>query len=212
MSAVVDLSGKRFGSLIVVGRANSLNGRAAWGCECQCGSVLVVAGQHLRRKVVTSCGCVKADRAKEMGVQNKTHGKTKTPEFRIWTGMISRCCNKNDYRFKRHGGRGIKVCDRWMKFENFYEGMGSVPFQGAELDRIDNDKCYEPENCRWVTSKQNNNNRSSCCYIEHGGAVQTVTQWVEQIGINPATLRVRLEAGWPVEKALTQPVRGYKHV
>lgn len=209
MSATIDLTGKQFGQLMVLAKAQSVSGRAAWVCRCACGCEKVVIGQLLRREAVVSCGCQAKKRAREMGRANKRHGMTNTPEFRTWTALISRCMNPKDYRYKRYGGRGITVCERWLEsFENFVKDVGEQPFVGAELDRKNNDGNYEPKNCHWVTSKENNNNRSSNRVINFAGESKTLTEWAEQKQINPATLRVRLEAGWPIEKALNQPVRG----
>jgi hypothetical protein len=208
VSAIIDLVGKNFGSLTVNSRAASVAGRAAWTCTCECGSTVVAKGHHLRRSYVTSCGCVKVERAKRLAQARVRHGKTSTPEFRTWTAMISRCTNPNDYRFKRYGARGITVCAEWMEsFERFLADVGPIPFPGAELDREKNNLGYAPGNVRWTTSKVNNNNRSSNRYIDHNGITRTLTQRAEQFGLNSATLRVRLESGWSVERALTQPVR-----
>lgn len=208
MSAIIDLVGENFGSLTVNARAVSVAGRAVWACTCACGTKLDVVGQQLRRGLVTGCGCVKVERIRQIGRSRRRHGKTGTPEFRTWTAMISRCTNPKDYRFKRYGARGITVCPEWMKsFERFLADVGPISFPGAELDREKNHLGYAPGNVRWTTSKVNNNNRSSNRYIDHNGTTRTLTQWAEQFGLNPATLRVRLESGWPVERALTQPVR-----
>jgi hypothetical protein len=209
MSRMIDLTGERFGVLTVTARAASKNGRAAWSCNCDCGATAVVVGQHLRRKAVTSCGCQMKARAARMGNANRTHGKTDASEFRTWVAMISRCTNPKDFRYKRYGGRGIKVCAAWAEsFETFLHDVGPAPFPGAELDRERNNEGYEPGNCRWVTSKVNNNNRSNNRLIEHCGRTQSMTLWAEEVGLNPATLRARLEAGWSTEDALTRPMRG----
>jgi hypothetical protein len=210
MSAMIDLHGKRFGDLVVTARAASVNGRAAWDCACDCGAKLVVIGQLLRRKMVTSCGCAMKRRAEVMGRKNRTHGKSDTPEFRVWTNMLARCTNPKDSRFKRYGGRGITVCDAWItSFETFLRDMGPVPFPGAELDREKNDQGYSPSNCRWVTAKVNQNNKATNRLIEFRGRTQSMSLWAEEFGINLNTLRCRLESGWSIEDAFTRPVRAH---
>lgn len=207
MSALIDMIGKTYGFLIVLSRAPNQNGRAYWTCRCGCGVETTVAGYHLRGGTQISCGCKAHERARLMGKRNRRHGLTNSREFQTWTGMISRCTNPRDYRYKRYGGRGIEVCDAWFDFEVFLADVGYRPFPSAELDRIDNDGNYEPGNVRWTTAKQNNNNRSNCRYIEHHGQRLTMTQWAERAGMNPATLRARLESGWPVDMALARPIR-----
>lgn len=208
MSAVIDLTGQKFGVLRVLSRISSRSGRACFSCQCECGNKIDVVGQHLRRGAVTSCGCKKVERAKKNAINFVTHGKTNSPEFRTWTQMISRCTNKNDYRYPRYGGRGITVDERWLEsFEAFLEDVGRRPNPTDELDRIENDGNYEPGNVRWVSAKVNCNNRSSNRLITYNGRTQSMTLWAEEMGLEPATLRVRLESNWGVERALTQPVR-----
>ena len=133
------------------------------------------------------------------------HGKR---EYRSWRSMKQRCLCPADPFFHRYGGRGIKVCERWLVFENFYEDMGARP-PGHVLDRRDNNGDYTPENCRWVPQKVNQRNRSSNTLLTHEGQTLPLTTWAEKLGINPETLSTRLgKLGWPVERALTQPLRG----
>jgi hypothetical protein len=118
--------------------------------------------------------------------------------------MIKRCTNPNFKRYQDYGGRGIKVCDRWMDFANFYADMGDAP-PGMSIDRIDNDGDYTPENCRWATTKQQCNNKRNNRILTLNGVSLTATQWCERIGLSQQTLASRLRAGWPVERALTEP-------
>jgi hypothetical protein len=116
--------------------------------------------------------------------------------------MINRCKNTSQKAFPRYGGRGIVVCDRWTKFENFYADMGERPI-GHTLDRIDNDLGYEPGNCRWATVSEQNRNKRSNHVIEYNGEKLCISEWARRVGIDGKTIRRRLDVGWSVEKALT---------
>lgn len=138
----------------------------------------------------------------KMNKDRSIHNMEGSPTYVTWKNMKSRCLNPNDKDYPRYGGRGIKVCDRWMTFKNFLEDMGVKP-EKHQIDRTDNNLEYSPENCRWVTGKQNSNNRRSNTQIEFNGKSQTLSQWAEEIGIGPKTLRHRIIiAKWPLEKAL----------
>lgn len=152
--------GARFGRLTVTGRnGNMPNGAKAWRCTCDCGNEVTTHGPRLRAGSVLSCGCKRAE------VMNRqTHGKRKTPEYRIWQGMVTRTTNPNSNFYHRYGGRGIVMCDEWRNsFEKFYEHMGARPAGDGfvySIDRIDNDRGYEPGNCRWATPVQQARNTS----------------------------------------------------
>lgn len=124
-------------------------------CRCECGFEGKHCAADLRAGKSKSClPCAN----REMAQRNITHGMHNTRIHKVWSAMLHRCNNPNATSYIRYGGRGIKVCDRWSKFENFLEDMG-IPEKGLTLDRIDNDGNYEPGNCRWVTHKENCNNR-----------------------------------------------------
>lgn len=127
-----------------------------WKCQCDCGSVSNVKSANLRSGQSKSCGCLR----KENGIKaNTKHGMSNSPEIHIWHKMIKRCTNPKDPAYKNYGGRGITVCDRWLgSFEAFYEDMGPRPHKDLTIERVDNDKGYCPENCKWETRKENNRN------------------------------------------------------
>lgn len=133
-----------------------------------------------------------------------THRASKTPEYMIWKNMKGRCTNPRNGMYKHYGGRGIKVCDRWLtSFENFLADMGVRPTNKHQLDRTGNNGNYEPGNCRWVTAVQNINNRRITKLVTFNNKTMSVAAWAVEIGVKYQTLRMRFELGWTVEKALT---------
>jgi hypothetical protein len=156
-----DLTGSTFGRLRVVQRAEIRNGCSWWHCQCECGTQTTVPIGSLQSGRTKSCGCLQDSQRSRMGQANKTHGKTKTAEYRIWAHMKQRCHNPKDEAFIDYGGRGITVCPRWFdSFENFLADMGHRPSAEHSIDRIDSDGLYAPDNCRWATFSEQNKNRS----------------------------------------------------
>lgn len=162
MKTVTDIVGLVFADLTVVKRSPTKLKRTLWECICVCGNTTIVDGTKLKSGHTKSCGCY-------LKRFCKTHGEAganRSKEYSTWAAMIKRCRNKNDKKYKHYGGRGIRVCDRWLKFENFIEDMGVRPPGRLSLDRYpNNDGNYEPENCRWATySQQNYNKRKNIKY------------------------------------------------
>lgn len=196
-----DMTGKVFGYLMVIQRNGSYKNttRAAWLCRCKCGKQTTVAGDNLRGGKSTSCGC-KSNEAKI------THGKTGSRAFNTWAGMIQRCTNKNCNHWDRYGGRGIMVCDRWMKFENFYEDMGDPPPKRS-LDRIDNDGDYEPGNCRWATWSQQtlNQRQRTVKKYETAEGPMTIYEIMGRTGLTHPAVSYRIKMGWSPKELLLKP-------
>jgi hypothetical protein len=136
-----------------------------------------------------------------------THGMTGTAEHNIWHKMKSRCFNVKDKQFSFYGGRGIKPCERWMKFENFLADMGPRPSAQHSIDRKDNDGPYSPENCRWATPQEQNRNNRNNNLLTWRGETLSIVEWSERTGLPATALYKRFQMGWDVERMLTAPRR-----
>ena len=163
MPQFIDLTGERFGRLTVLKRDMSQK-RTVWICKCDCGNTKSVQSTHLRSGATTSCGCYHKERASQA---NKTHGLTRSSLHNRWKAIRQRCNNPNDPRYKDYGGRGITLCPAWDDFEAFAKWAEENGYEpGMQLDRIDNNKGYSPDNCRWCTSAENNHNRRTTSLID----------------------------------------------
>lgn len=204
-----DLTGQRFGRwtvLYYVG--NNKHNQPTWLCRCDCGNVVVTSANGLRRGTTKSCGCRRSDVSRQSKNHfAPTHGMSRTPEFRVWMSMLDRCQNPQSQPYRHYGGRGIKVCERWQDFENFFADMGNRPSPKYSLDRIDNDGDYRPDNCRWATMKEQNSNRRSNQNITYNGQTHTIREWTLITGITYNTLWGRIfKSHWSIDRALTEQI------
>jgi len=195
-----DLTGQRFGLLLVKAPGENQGRRTTWVCECDCGTAAIATTVSLRRKVRPrhSCGCLVSINSK---IANTIHGMKGTPEYGSWQAMMSRCKNPRVKEYPYYGGAGIQICARWESFENFHADMGSRP-SGTTLDRIDNKGNYEPSNCRWATARQQACNRSSTDFV-----TLPIAELERALGFSRGLLFKRLGSGWDLITAITTPTQ-----
>ncbi len=209
MPPLIEMKGKKFNRLVVIERCGSdKKGQAAWLCLCNCGKKTVVTGVYLRNGDTKSCGCLIKDTSRALLLK---HGMFGTKVYKAWSGMIERCTNPNSKSWHGYGGRGIKVCHRWRNsFSAFLVDMGDKP-EGMTLERKDNDGNYEPDNCKWATRKDQARNTRRNKLVSYNGETLCLSAWAEKTDISSAALWVRIvKLKWPIEKALTMPVRKQK--
>lgn len=189
--------GKKFGRLFVKELSERRdNGKKIFVCICDCGAVVEVRLCAINNGNTKSCGCLKLESSTKP--KRLTHGLSKTRTYNIWAGMKKRCMKTSSISYQRYGGRGIKVCDRWEKFENFYADMGEAP-DGFSLERINNDGDYCQENCKWIPKDLQGLNKSTNVLLTARGKTQPITEWAKEIGIGATTLFYRFRKGWGVE-------------
>lgn len=196
----------KYGRLEFVAEAEpAAGGHKRWLCRCDCGTVRTFDKSNVKRGISKSCGCLRDELA---AIRATTHGKQGTGAYRSWQTMRQRCYYEKSIGFANYGGRGISVCERWVdSFENFYADMGDRPPKHT-LDRINPDGHYEPGNCRWITSKEQNRNRRDNKTFEYQGKQRTIPEIAEMVGIKESTLRRRLYShGYTLEDAVSVPVR-----
>jgi len=182
MGAKKDLTARRFDRLVVLNERGRKNGRVTWDCVCDCGNKAIATSTALVSKTKRSCGCL----ARELLIKRSmTHGLTGTKIYKAWEQMISRCNKVSDKSYFRYGGRGIKVCARWLKsLPDFVEDMGEPP-EGMTIDRKDNNKGYFKDNCRWATkTEQARNRRSSKLWSVKGVEFKTCTEAAKHFNVS----------------------------
>lgn len=202
-----DITGRRFGNLFVIKKVGRSKRGVLWLCKCDCGKEKIACGQDLRSGKTKSCGCLSDENRKK--AKKVTHGLSKKRIYKEYRSMFSRCSpnyhNKNIYYEK-----GVSICDKWKGtggFENFYAwAMNNGYSDELSLDRIDGNGNYEPSNCRWITMKEQQNNRSNNVFIEYMGETKTLKQWCDTLRLNYGTIKARRRNGWVVPE-LFSPIR-----
>lgn len=199
-----NLLGKKFGRLFVEKKCNTRtpNRTIRWECRCDCGKTTIVDTNRLTTGNTTSCGCFQIDRV-------TVHGMSKNPTYQTWEGMIQRCRNPNHPSFAHYGGRGIKVCKKWLSFQGFYSDMGEKP-DGTSIERMNNEKGYDPDNCKWADIGEQARNKRNNRWIEFEGKKLCLADWSVKQGIPVTTILGRLKRGWSTEKSLTVKTHGHK--
>jgi hypothetical protein len=205
--------GAKYGYLTVLREVErSKRGEKMIEAKCICGIIRCYPSAKLHYGNRKSCGCMKS---KLCADAQRKHGKTKTRIYHIWRNMISRCTNLNAVNYERYGARGINVTSQWLKFDNFWNDMGKnyekhikkFGEKNTTLERKDNNLGYSPENCIWTTLKKQARNKRNTRFIEFNGIKQPASFWAEKFGLDYHTFMTRLYNNWPIEKALTTPVR-----
>lgn len=173
-------------------------GYKVYKCLCDCGNITYVRGTHLRSGHTKSCGCL--NRVPTI----IKHHQYNTRLYRIYNAMKQRCYNKNNTAYKDYGERCITICDAWLHdFDVFYNwSMNNGYDDSLTIDRIDVNGDYEPCNCRWITRKQQQNNRRNTIYLNYNGKTQTISQWAEELKIKQNTIRTRYFLGWSDKECL----------
>ena len=191
MGKKVDMIGRRFGRLLIISEdKRDRQGIIYYKCRCDCGNEKIIKGTSIRAGITKSCGCYNRD------IITKNDPKYKTKLYSVYHSIKERCNNSKDKAFHNYGGRGIKISDEWNTFEKFEEWAYQSGYQeGLWIDRIDNDKDYSSNNCRWATPKEQQNNKRNCLYITIGGITKTATEWADISGINRATIYRRVKVG-----------------
>jgi hypothetical protein len=207
----IDISGKKFGRLTAiridhVAKANNGQTVQYWLCKCDCGTEKVIMKYHLGKSIF-SCGCLLRENARN---RFRTHGDTKTSLYHRWMRMKERCYNKNHQAYHLYGGRGINVCDDWLIYENFKKwALANGYKEDLQIDRIDNDGNYCPENCRFTGSKEQAVNRRTTKFIEYNGERLSYADWSLRLGSSRNIVEKRIAAGWNEIDAITlKPKRG----
>ena len=168
--------------------------------KCACGQTKTLDNYDVARGATRSCGCLQAQSASE---RRTTHGRSKTKIYSLWGSMIQRCTNPRNRQFPDYGGRGITICRRWRRFENFFRDMGASPV-GRSLERRNNDQGYRPSNCYWATRGEQNSNTRKNRWLTHAGITDTLSGWARRLNIHSGALCQRLKK-WPQDRALSQP-------
>ena len=212
MSKALDLTGIRFGRLVAseyIGTYRTTNGKSVrmWKCICDCGNTISASTNNLRIGNTKSCGCLKREVVSQRSFK---HGQKGTRLYRIWSSMKKRCYYPKHSNYNNYGGRGITICSEWLGnqgFENFASWATENGYtEELTIDRIDNNKPYCPENCRWATVKEQQNHRRNNVKYSYEGKCLSAREWSEVKGIPLRKLLNRLYIQkWSIEKALTEP-------
>lgn len=207
MGKLIDLTGKRFGRLIVIKKIGRVGHDTAWECKCDCGNLHNARSGDLKCGNVSSCGCLRKEVAKN---KQYKHGLSDKKLYYVWKSMIRRCYNTKESHYSSYGGRGIKVCDAWKSdCKPFYEwALSSGYAEGLSIDRINVDGNYEPSNCQWISMLKQQFNKRNNHTLTYDGKTQTITEWALEIGVKQKTLLSRInDYGWSVERALTEKTK-----
>lgn len=203
----IDLTGKRFGRLVVIEEADIKDKfhRTMWKCKCDCGNEIIVPYQRLKLGQTRSCGCLAHESLVKRNIRHGDSVRGKRERlYGIYSSIKTRCYAKDDPHYERWGGRGIKMCDEWFNsYESFKEwAMNNGYADNLTIERIDNDGDYCPDNCRWATVKEQARNKRNNRYLTYNGEKKCLGEWCEIYNIPRSTLRNRVVRGWTPEECL----------
>ena len=215
MPAPLEFIGKKFGRLVVIEETDTYTSRRRhFLCRCECGKLTEVASNRLGNGMTRSCGCLsldvlKARNTKHNSVKNIDGKRVATPEYTCWQRIKDRCYNRNAPAYKNYGGRGILMCSEWENdFSAFLADMGERPSKLYSIERIDNDKGYSKDNCKWATRTEQALNRRNTRWITFNGETRSLADWARYLGMPRLTLKTRLDRHkWTIEQALSTPVK-----
>lgn len=194
---IKDLIGRKFGRLLVIKISNNINSRIRWDCICECGNYKTIDSAHLLSGHTKSCGCLYLENIKTINLKHGQSIGDSTSEYMTWKAMKGRCYDPNNNAYHNYGGRGIKVCRRWLNsFDNFYRDMGKKPTIAHTLDRHPNiNGDYKPSNCRWATAKEQGRGRRNNKWLVYNGKKMILQDWANYLGIDRMSISIRLKKG-----------------
>lgn len=204
------MAGQRFGRLLAIRiTTDGPKGHINYLCACDCGTEKAIPGSHLARGSTKSCGCLQRERI-QAGAHT-THGRCRTPEYRVWWNMVARCRYPCVRQYKDYGGRGITVCERWEKsFQAFLDDMGPRPSPKHSIERLNNHGNYEPGNCKWVERPEQDRNKRNNRLLTAQGETLTLAEWSRRTGLAARTISQRISRlGWTEAQAVNEPSSPY---
>lgn len=206
-----DLTGKTFGRLTVISRAENIGRYTAWLCRCSCGTLKVVAGICLGRNTI-SCGCYQRELHSNIRKKTATHGLSNTRIYRTWRGMMRRCYSKDSRYYRNYGGIGITICPEWHDVSNFKDwAMDNGYSEDLTIERKNVDGNYEPSNCTWIPFNEQSFNKHTTRYVTINGVTLPLTKWARLHGLKSYVLIRRLELGWTGKKLLKPVDKRFSH-
>lgn len=198
-----DLTGKRFGKLTVISIHGKAGEKNTYLCQCDCGNKIVVLGNNLVSGATNSCGCIRRETTRKLKL---SHGKHGTRLYTCWKNMLNRCNDPKNKEYKNYGARGISVCEEWRDFNSFFKWATSNGYSDSlTIDRINVNKGYSPDNCRWADLHTQARNKTNNRVFSLNGETMVLEDWSKRLGVDSSTIRCRLKQGWSIEDALTKP-------
>lgn len=197
---MIDLTGKIFNRLSVKKYVESdKRDRSRWLCKCDCGKENIIRGDSLIGNKIKSCGCLQKENIIEL---NKIHDRSSSIEYKIWQQTLQKCNNPKNSQFVNFKRLEITVCDRWLKFQNFYDDMGDRPSKKHVLSRINTSKGYFPDNCKWTTRTERNRTNKRNIFLTINEERKTISEWSEKLNIKSNKIRKRISRGWTPKEAV----------